>query len=32
MRKALSWYNIRTADGITEFDDKEEEETKESED
>ena len=32
MRKVLSWYNILTADGITEFDDKEEEETKESED
>lgn len=32
MRKVLSWYNILTADGITEFDDKEDEETKESED
>ncbi|MDO4201485.1 MAG: DUF5606 domain-containing protein [Bacteroidales bacterium] len=32
MRKVLSWYNILTADGITEFDDKEEEETRESED
>ena len=32
MRKVLSWYNILTADGITECDDKEEEETKESED
>ena len=32
MRKVLSWYNILTADGITEFDDKEEEETGESED
>ncbi len=32
MRKVLSWYNILTADGITEFDDKEEEDTKESED
>ncbi len=32
MRKVLSWYNILTADGITEFDDKEEEEAKESED
>ncbi len=32
MRKVISWYNILTADGITEFDDKEEEETKESED
>ena len=32
MRKVLSWYNILTADCITEFDDKEEEETKESED
>ena len=32
MRKVLSWYNILTTDGITEFDDKEEEDTKESED
>ena len=32
MRKVLSWYNILTADGITDFDDKEEEEAKESED
>ena len=32
MRTVLSRYNIPTPDGITEFDDKEEEETKESED
>lgn len=32
MRKVLSWYNILAADGITDFDDKEEDEAKESED
>lgn len=31
MRKVLSWYNILTADGITEFESKEEEETTEGE-
>ncbi len=31
MRKVLSWYNILTADGITEFESKEEEKTTEGE-
>ena len=31
MRKVLSWYNILTADGITEFESKEKEETAEGE-
>ena len=31
MRKVLSWYNILTADGITEFESKEEEKTAEGE-